>query len=107
MRHCFVAAILLSLSSLAFSQGFGTIVGTVTDPSGALVVAAKVTVVESGTGISREAVTNTSGGFVIPGLRPTNYTLTVEVPPWKLDGRDFGHGATLRAPVHLDASSTQ
>src|SRR5712671_5112743 len=78
MRHCFVAAILLSLCRLAFSQGFGTIVGTVTDPSGALVVAAKVTAVESGTGISREAVTNTSGGFVIPGLRPTNYTLTVE-----------------------------
>jgi len=78
MRQCFVALILLSLCGLAFSQGFGTIVGTVTDPSGALVVGAKVTVVESGTGISRDALTNTSGQFVIPGLRPTNYALTVE-----------------------------
>ena len=78
MRHCFVAAILLSLCSLAFSQGFGTIVGTVTDPSGALVASAKVTAVESATGASREAITNADGQFVMPGLRPTTYTLTVE-----------------------------
>jgi hypothetical protein len=78
MRYCFVAAILLSFCSLAFSQGFGTIIGTVTDPSGALVASAKVTAVESATGASREAITNAAGEFVIPGLRPTTYTLTIE-----------------------------
>src|SRR5579862_4199182 len=78
MRHGFVAAFLLGFSGLAFCQGLGTIVGTVTDPSGALVGSAKVTVTEAGTGATREAVTNTAGGFVIPGLRPTNYTLTIE-----------------------------
>ena len=40
-------------------------------------------------------------------LLPGDYTLTVEVPPWKLDGREFGAGATLRAPVRLDAASTE
>jgi hypothetical protein len=35
-------------------------------------------------------------------LVPGDYTLSVEVPPWKVEGRDFGRGATLRAPVHLD-----
>ncbi|MCA1644990.1 MAG: hypothetical protein LC797_05790 [Chloroflexi bacterium] len=40
-------------------------------------------------------------------LLPGDYTLSVEVPPWKLDGRDFGHGATLRAAVRLDPSATQ
>jgi hypothetical protein len=78
MRHCFVVIVLLSLSRLASAQGFGTIVGTVNDPSGGLVASAKVTAVEAGTGISREAVTTTTGGFVIPALRPTSYTLTVE-----------------------------
>jgi hypothetical protein len=34
-------------------------------------------------------------------LVPGDYTLAVEVPPWKLDGREFGRGATLRAPVRL------
>ena len=41
--------------------------------------------------------------FILPrDLLPGDYTLAVEVPPWKLDGREFGPGATLRAPVRLD-----
>ncbi len=36
-------------------------------------------------------------------LLPGDYTLSIEVPPWKLDGRGFGGGANLRAPVRLDA----
>jgi hypothetical protein len=38
-------------------------------------------------------------------LLPGNYTLSIEVPPWKRDGRDFGKGATLRVPVRLEAAS--
>jgi hypothetical protein len=37
-------------------------------------------------------------------LVPGDYTLSVEVPPWKLDGKEFGNGAILRAPVHLDSA---
>ncbi len=37
-------------------------------------------------------------------LLPGDYTLSVEVPPWKRDGRDFGRGATLRAAVRLEAA---
>jgi hypothetical protein len=40
-------------------------------------------------------------------LLPGDYTLSVEVPPWKLDGREFGGGANLRAPVRLEAVATQ
>ena len=40
-------------------------------------------------------------------LLPGDYTLSVEVPPWKLDGRDFGRGATLRAPVRVEPAATQ
>jgi hypothetical protein len=46
--------------------------------------------------------------FPLPrDLLPGDYTLSVEVPPWKLDGREFGPGATLRAPVRLDAADSQ
>jgi hypothetical protein len=41
-----------------------------------------------------------------PDLVPGDYTLSVEIPPWKLDGRDFGPGATLTAPVRLDPPAT-
>ena len=40
-------------------------------------------------------------------LAPGEYTLSVEVPPWKLDGRDFGRGGNLRATVRLDPPVTQ
>src|SRR5215472_18197417 len=64
----------------ARSQGFGNILGTVTDPSGAVLANAKVTVMEAETGVSREAQTSSSGTYVIPGLRPTTYSLAVEAP---------------------------
>src|SRR5665213_2733446 len=79
MKRCLVALVLLlGVSQLAFSQGFGTIVGTVADPSNASVAGAKVTITEAGTGAARDVVTNASGQFVIPGLRPTTYTITVQ-----------------------------
>jgi hypothetical protein len=37
-------------------------------------------------------------------LVPGEYTLSVEVPPWRRDGREFGRGATLRAPVRIEAA---
>jgi hypothetical protein len=40
-------------------------------------------------------------------LLPGDYTLSIEVPPWKLDGREFGSGGTLRAPVRLEAAASQ
>ena len=35
------------------------------------------------------------------------YSLSVEIPPWKLDGRDFGSGGAVRAPVRLDPAPGQ
>jgi hypothetical protein len=46
--------------------------------------------------------------LVLPrDLLPGDYTLSVDVPPWKLDGRDFGHGANIRAPLRLEPPATQ
>jgi Carboxypeptidase regulatory-like domain len=58
-------------------QGFGTIVGTVTDPSGAVIAGAKVTIVEPATGATREEMTNNQGYFVVTPLKPSTYDLTV------------------------------
>ena len=38
-------------------------------------------------------------------LLPGDYTLSVEVPPWRRDGREFGRGATLRAPVRIERAT--
>ncbi|HEV2486851.1 MAG TPA: TonB-dependent receptor [Terracidiphilus sp.] len=71
-------SLVLGLASLpAFGQAFGTIGGTVTDQSGAMVPGAKVTITETGTGFSRGAVTDSGGYYVVPNLRPTQYNVTV------------------------------
>jgi hypothetical protein len=46
--------------------------------------------------------------FILPrDLLVGDYSLSIEVPPWKLDGRETGVGATLRAPVRLDPADAQ
>ena len=80
MKKTLLLLVLFSLpfiSSSSVAQGFGTISGTVTDPSGAALAAAEVTVTEGATGASRSATTNGEGYFVLSALRPADYTLTV------------------------------
>lgn len=56
----------------------GTITGTVTDPNGAVVKDAKVTVTNTATGEAREAATTDEGTFALPALDPGTYRLTVD-----------------------------
>ena len=74
----------IGLVSLAAGAAFGQIVtasleGTVLDPAGALVPAAKVKVVNTSTNLELRATTDTDGRFSFPSLPPGGpYTLTVE-----------------------------
>ena len=55
----------------------GTILGTVTDQSGAAVPNAEVTVQNIATGVATKIRTNTEGFYTIPNLLPGNYQVTV------------------------------
>src|SRR2546427_1423397 len=55
----------------------GAIAGTVTDSSDAVVPGAAVQLVDEGTGLTKEAVTNDSGGFLFPDLSFGSYRVTV------------------------------
>src|SRR5258705_8244738 len=63
---------------VAYSQNSSEFNGTVTDPSGAPVPGAKVTVTETATGLSRSTVSSSEGFYTIPALRPSLYRTTVE-----------------------------
>src|SRR5438445_6391657 len=69
---------LLFAPLFSHAQGFGSIAGRVTDPSGAAVASARVVATQEGTAFSRTAVSDTAGLYVIPSLRPATYNLTVE-----------------------------
>ena len=67
--HCILLSLLVGLllvSMAAAQTDRGTITGTVTDPSGAVLVGAKVTVVNTATGSSVETSTSGAGLFTVP-----------------------------------------
>ena len=56
--------------------------------------------------VNHDDASNQDLSFILPrDLLTGDYTLSVEVPPWKLDGREVGVGATLQAPVRLNPAS--
>jgi hypothetical protein len=61
-------------------QVFGSIIGTVTDPSGSAVANAKVTITDVTKGTSFEVMTNESGQYSKGQLIPDQYTITIEAP---------------------------
>ena len=76
-----ISLVLFSLSGIASAQQvFGSIVGTVTDPSGAAVNSAKVTITDMEKGTKFEVATNESGNFTKGQLIPGNYQVAIEAP---------------------------
>ena len=61
----------------------GTIVGTVTDPQGAVVVKAKVSIINKDTGATRLAQTKSDGSYSVSLLPPGNYQVRAEAPGFK------------------------
>jgi hypothetical protein len=69
--------ILLAAASLSAQTFRGTILGTVNDPSGAVIAGAKVTVKNTGTGLERSTETSADGSYSVPELPIGTYTVTV------------------------------
>lgn len=69
--------ILLSVLSLTAQTFRGTILGTVTDPTGAVVSGATVSVKNTGTGLQRSTTTSADGSYSIPELPIGTYNVTV------------------------------
>jgi Carboxypeptidase regulatory-like domain len=62
----------------AFAQGYGSISGTVTDATGAVIPGAMVTATQAGTGIAIKTTAGGSGTFVFPTLAPSVYNLSAD-----------------------------
>lgn len=77
------ALLFLVFAGLGYGQGFGSLVGTVTDSTGAVIPSATIKVTQVGTGLERSAITNVQGYFVIPSLQPSQYRLEVLAPGFR------------------------
>lgn len=81
---CGVALLLLlSLAPLQGQTNSGSIVGTVTDPSGGAISGASILVTNMDTNIAVKATTDASGDYVVTPLNVGRYSVTVEAQGFK------------------------
>jgi hypothetical protein len=78
-----VAGVLLAVAPATAQVLYGTVVGTVTDPTGAAIPKASVTVVNTATGLSRQVTTDETGYFSVPNLLQGTYDITVSASGFK------------------------
>ena len=84
LRWFCTAALLLSTCLPSFSQSTtGRILGTVTDQSGGALVGATVTVLDVQRDLTRTAITEESGDYVISDLAPGIYKVTAQIKGFK------------------------
>jgi Carboxypeptidase regulatory-like domain len=108
---CAVVIYLGSASSLwAQSTNTGTIVGTITDPSGAVVPGVTVTLIESGTNSTRTTVTNEAGHYFVANLDPGEYGVSLSKQGFATIKAQaevkVGQSTTLNLALQVGATST-
>ena len=72
-------AVLLAVPAVSYAQGDARFSGAVLDPAGAVVPGATVTVKNQKTGEVRTVTSTAEGRYVVPNLKPSLYTISVNV----------------------------
>jgi hypothetical protein len=99
-----VVSLLLLVLGLSTAQTItGTVSGTVTDASGAVLSGATVTVLNLGTNQERTATTNASGNFLVPDLAIGKYKVTATAAGFKtsVEAAEVLTGAVTRTEFKL------
>lgn len=90
------------------SSSTGTVAGTITDPSGAAIAAASVTLTDKGTNISRTASTNENGRYLFVDIPSGTYDVSVNKQGFrisKLTNQAVSVGTALTLNVTLEVGS--
>ncbi|MGB7546295.1 MAG: carboxypeptidase-like regulatory domain-containing protein [Terracidiphilus sp.] len=79
-RLCFALTLLLVSTGRMFGQAgaTGTILGTVTDSTGAIIPNVKVTVTNTATNVAFHTTTSSAGDYLAPALNPGTYSVSAE-----------------------------
>ena len=72
---------------LSGQEARGTLLGRVTDPTGAVIVGAKIGATNAATAVRYSATTSGSGDYILPFLISGQYSLTVEMQGFKTSTR--------------------
>ncbi len=75
-----MCAVFLLLPAGLRAQGYGSISGTVTDSTGAVVPNVQITATQAGTGLTQKTVASGTGTYVFPSLSPADYSISASTP---------------------------
>jgi hypothetical protein len=106
---CIVALFAAASPAVAQDVQSATVVGTVTDPTGAVIPNAAITITNTATNLSAHAATNAEGAYYIPFQPAGTYTLTIETLGFKKyvqNGIVLEIGQTPRFDVQLQIGTT-
>lgn len=109
MTRLLICLLLLTASILSAAEPTGTLAGTVLDPAGAVVPAAKISVINTQTGLKRDGESGTDGNFVFPLLPVGAYRVTVEAGgfgPFEQKGIQLAADQSATVVIHLQLGST-
>jgi hypothetical protein len=101
-----IRTLILSISLLSFLFGQGTtsrVVGTVTDPSGAAIAAAKVKLTNEATGVSFDTTSSEVGTYQFEAIQSGAYTVEVEAAGFK-KFLSRGNQLAVGTPMTVNAS---
>ena len=98
VRALLIVAVVFTLSTLTFGQtSRGTVSGTVTDPNGAVIAGAQVTLTSAATKLNRTTTTNNEGLYRFEAVDPGTYSVKVNAT---------GFGEIVRTGVEVRANQT-
>ena len=98
IRALLIVGVLITLSTVAPGQtSRGTVAGTVTDPNGAVVAGAEVTLTSAATKLSRTTTTNGEGLYRFEAVDPGTYSVGVKAT---------GFGEVVKTGVEVQANQT-
>ena len=103
---------LLCFHSARAQTTFGSITGVVTDPSGAAVPDAQISVSNEQTGFTRRSATGAGGVFTVPDLIPGSYKVRIEKSGFSAQERpgvllDANHVVTVDVQLTVGSTNTQ
>ncbi|HEY2455796.1 MAG TPA: carboxypeptidase regulatory-like domain-containing protein [Candidatus Acidoferrum sp.] len=107
---CLLTVICFALGLSAQTIVTGGFSGTITDPTGATVAGANLSIASKATGSTTSAVADANGGYTFALLKPDTYTLTVKKDGFKTYARTvsvlLGQNLTVNVALELGSGTT-
>ncbi len=97
--------LLLCMAVPAMAQrDMTTVLGTITDSTGAVIPGAAITITEEATGILNRVESDAAGNYIRPVLKPGTYTIEVEVTGFKKAANRIPRATPEQMPLQDPAS---